>query len=148
MQTIACKASRDAYYSATAKGILLKLISDFRRHEAFAPLKAFLSSKPVLFHGSRYGNAIIESGCLLAPTLGDRCVSFSRNPAVALYMASLERDFDEGQGTVFVIDRTALSARYRLRSRCNGFEYREEAEEAVWQDIRLFKGLIIGQVFI
>lgn len=91
-------------------------------------------------------NAIVNSGWLLAPTLGDKCVSFSRNPAVAIYMAALERDVDEGQGTVFVVSRTVLASRYRLYTRCNGFEYREEAEEAVWQDVRLIKGLILDQV--
>lgn len=100
----------------------------------------------MLFHGTRFANAIANSGWLLAPTLGDRCVSFSRNPAAAIYMAALERDVDEGQGTVLVIDRNVLHSRYRLHSRCNAFVFREEAEEAVWQDVKLTKGLIIAQV--
>lgn len=126
----------------------MKTIADFRRHHAFSILKDFLGKGPVLFHGSRYAQAITSSGWLLAPTLGDRCVSFSRNPAVAIYMATLERDVDEGQGTVFVVDRNVLASRYRLYTRCNAFEFREEAEEAVWQDVRLTKGLILDQITV
>lgn len=124
----------------------LKTVNDFRRHQAFSTLKGFLGNTPVLFHGTRYANAIVSSGWLLAPTIGDKCVSFSRNPAVAIYMAALEREVDEGQGTVLVIDRTILSSRYRLYTRCNGFEFRDEAEEAVWRDVRLTRGLILDQV--
>jgi hypothetical protein len=63
-------------------------------------------------------------------------------------MATLERDVDEGQGTVFVVDRNVLASRYRLYTRCNAFEFREEAEEAVWQDVRLTKGLILDQITV
>jgi hypothetical protein len=122
------------------------MVADFRKHPAFLPLKGFLGKTPVLFHGTRFAKAINHSGKLLAPALGDRCVSFSRNPAVAIYMAALERDVDEGEGTVLVIDRNVLSFRHRLYNRCNGFEFREEAEEAVWQDVRLTRGLILAQV--
>lgn len=124
----------------------LKTVTDFRRHQAFSILKGFLGKTPVLFHGTRYANAIVSSGWLLASRVGDKCVSFSRNPAVAIYMATIEREVDEGQGTVLVIDRDVLSSRYRLYTRCNGFEFREEAEEAVWQDVRLTRRLILDQV--
>lgn len=124
----------------------MRTVADFRKHPAFSTLKGFLGKTPVLFHGTRFATAINHSGKLLAPTLGDQCVSFSRNPAVAIYMAALERDIDEGQGTVLVIDRNVLSSRHRLYNRCNGFEFREEAEEAVWQDVRLTRGLILAQV--
>ena len=126
----------------------MRTVADFRKHQAFRHLTGFLGQNPVLFHGTRFANAITTSGWLLAPTLGDRCVSFSRNPAVAIYMAALERDEDEGQGTVLVIDRNVLASRYRLYNRCNGFVFREEAEEAVWQDVRLIKGLILSQVHL
>lgn len=126
----------------------MRSISNFRRHDAFASLREHLKTKPVLFHGSRYGNAILTSGWLLAPTMGDRCVSFSRNPAVALYMATLDREFDEGHGMVFVIDRMILLSRYRIYSRCNGFKYRDEAEEAVWQDVKLINGLVLETLVI
>lgn len=124
----------------------MRTVADFHKHHAFLRLKGFLGKTPVLFHGTRFANTIATSGWLLAPTLGDRCVSFSRNPAVAIYMAALEREVDEGEGTVLVIDRNVLSSRYRLYSRCNGFVFREEAEEAVWQDVRLTRGLILAQV--
>lgn len=59
-------------------------------------------------------------------------------------MATLAREEDEGTGSVLVIDRQMLAARHRIYTRCNAFEFREEAEEAVWEDVRLHKGLILA----
>jgi hypothetical protein len=122
----------------------LRTIVEFRRHALHNQILAYQQRLPVLYHGTRFHNAILNSGWLLRPLLGDKCVSFSRQPSVALYMATLERDDDEGVGRVLVIDREKLAARHRIYPRCNAFEFREEAEEAVWEDVRLHKGIVLA----
>jgi hypothetical protein len=43
-------------------------------------------------------------------------VSFTRSPEVAAYFALLERDDDEGRGSVFIFDRQSLERRYKVEA--------------------------------
>lgn len=70
--------------------------------------------QPVLFHGTRYPRAILESNRILLPKTGYGMVSFTRNHRVARHWATLSRDDDEGTGAIFVLDRMKLQSRYRL----------------------------------
>lgn len=90
----------------------------------------------------------MSSNLLLVPTLGDRCVSFTRSPDVAIYMAALDREDDEGVGAVLVFDRQRLASRFKIEKRCNGFIFREEAEEAIWKQVALRPGDLIATIEI
>jgi hypothetical protein len=96
-----------------------------------------------LFHGTRYLNAILESGMLVPPEVGDPEVSFSRSPNEAAFWATLPRDDDEGRGAVLVFDRDRLAMRHRLEPVDNAFFDVDEQEERVWErNVLLADGLV------
>jgi hypothetical protein len=112
--------------------------------------------RPVLYHGTRYGTAIAASDRLNGSEFGMQSVSLTRRPEVACYWAMMPRNdpAEDQHGTVFVLDRSALQARYRLdvyrdpvwdadgRGR---FQY-DEAEEMVWPHIERLTRFIIASV--
>ncbi|WP_315920792.1 hypothetical protein [Mesorhizobium sp. SP-1A] len=70
------------------------------------------------------------------PEFGHQCVSLTRDPAVALHFAYLARDNGAECGHVYVLDRMKLGSRYKIEPRSeNWWDYREEAEEAIWRSI-------------
>ena len=96
-----------------------------------------------LFHGTRYPNAILESGMLQPSSVGDTVVCFSRSPEEAAFWATLPRDDDEGHGAVMVFDRNRLSMRYRLEIWHDDMAQVDEQEERIWdRDVLLTAGLI------
>lgn len=112
---------------------------------AFSLRERWVRSRPVLYHGTRYSKAILASGVLKIAPFGDCCVSLTRRPEVATYVAMSDRDDDEGFGAVFILDRRSLSGRYAIDIRhCGCWDgcghgpsprMFDEAEEAIWRDI-------------
>ena len=93
--------------------------------------------KAVLFHGTSRGSLIARTDTLLVPDAGDAMVSFTRSADVAVYFGRLKKDFDDGFPTVFVLDRTALKARYRLEPHKDPLPddwtgIGDEMEERIW----------------
>lgn len=106
---------------------------------------------PVLFHGSRYPRAIIQSDRIKLPTSGYRMISLTRDIRVARHWACLRRDDDEGVGAILVLDRQKLRTRYRIEpfrdeAWHTGFtrSERDEAEEIVYgRPIDGLSGLLV-----
>ena len=71
--------------------------------------------RDALYHGTRFAELILKTGVLFYSDPGDPKVSFTRSPEVAAYWALLERDYDEGRGSVFVFDRQSLNADTRSK---------------------------------
>ena len=67
--------------------------------------------RDALYHGTRYAELILKTGVLFYSDPGQPKVSFTRSPEVAAYFALLERDDDEGRGSVFIFDRQSLERR-------------------------------------
>ena len=73
------------------------------------------SSRPLVFHGTRYGRKILNENTLKFPAPGICSLHFSRQLPVGIYFALLDgRDNDEGVGAVFVLDRDRLARDYRV----------------------------------
>lgn len=108
----------------------------YRSHPLYRALQVAAQKRPTLFHGTRYGKEVERSNALILPDFGYQCVSLTRDPAVALHFAHLDRDNDASCGHVYVFDRMKLASRYKIAPRSeNWWNYREEAEEAVWWPI-------------
>lgn len=99
-----------------------------------------------VYHGTRYPSAIIASDRLNVPDYGDRHVSLTRNFDVAVYWASMERDDDEGCGSVFIIDRKALEATYSLKSFVSAPDCKDEHEEACTAAIEGLSRYVVAEV--
>lgn len=118
----------------------------------------WVRDRPVLYHGTRYFNAIRATDTLRRAPFGDLCVSMTRRPEVACYVAMSDRDDDEGLGAVLVLDRQKLQARYQIDVRhCACWDgcghgpdpwMFDEAEEAIWQDIVRLRRYLIDIVYI
>lgn len=95
--------------------------------------------RPTLFHGTRFGVEVARSNALNLAEFGHQCVSLTRDSAVALYFAHLDRDNGAECGHVYVFDRMKLGSRYKIEPRSeNWWDYREEAEEAIWRQSAIF----------
>lgn len=68
----------------------------------------------MLFHGTRYPHALLQSNPIRLPSSGYQMVSLTRDRRVATHWARLPRDDDEGIGAVLLLDRDKLRARYRI----------------------------------
>lgn len=119
----------------------------YRQHSVYRALRLLAQQKPVLFHGTRYGSKLDESNAIILPELGQRCVSLTRDPAVALHFAQLERDNGADCGHVYVLDRERLATRYKIKPRTeNWWGFREEAEEAIWRPITSLSSFVVDVV--
>jgi hypothetical protein len=91
----------------------------------------------VLYHGTRHPQSVLRTNMLLSSYPGTAQVSFTRSADVAAHFASLERDYDEDEGAILVLDRSSLRCRYRLEPRHDPIwdtpEIQwDEMEECVW----------------
>ena len=91
----------------------LKYTEAIRQLAGMARQKAM--DRDALYHGTRYAELILKTGVLLYSDPGQPKVSFTRTPEVAAYFALLERDDDEGRGSVFIFDRQSLERRYNFK---------------------------------
>ena len=81
--------------------------------------------------------SIFKTGVLFYSDPGHPKVSFTRAPEVAAYWALLERDYDEGRGSVFIFDRQSLKRRYKVKANPEVYWhtktlFHDEAEEEIW----------------
>lgn len=106
----------------------------------------------VLYHGTRYAQAILSSNAIRCSSPGTPAVSLTRLPEVAAFAAGLERDDTDGPPSILILDRRSLQARYRLRPYHDGWPghsgaARDEAEELVFdRDVTDVHRHIIGVV--
>ena len=79
-------------------------------------------SQPVLYHGTRFPRAILESDALLCVEKELLAVHFSRLFHVGIYWAMIKRiTGDEGIGAVLVLDRLRLGQNFKLQCRRDDF---------------------------
>ena len=76
----------------------------------------------MLYHGTRFPRAILESDALLCVKEKLLAVHFSRLLHVGVYWATIERvTGDEGIGAVLVLDRLRLAHNFKLECRRDEF---------------------------
>jgi hypothetical protein len=107
--------------------------------------------RDALYHGTRYAELILKTGVLLYSDPGQPKVSFTRSPEVAAYFALLERDDDEGRGSVFIFDRQSLERRYKVEANPEvdwhtKTLFHDEAEEEIWANVIDIGNHLIGLV--
>jgi len=79
-------------------------------------------SQPVLYHGTRFPRAILESDALLCVEDDYLAVHFSRLFFVSMYWGTIKRiKGDEGIGAVLVLDRLRIAQNFRLVCRRDDF---------------------------
>jgi hypothetical protein len=71
--------------------------------------------RDVLYHGTRYPGAILETGKLLFSISGNQAVCFTRSSEEAARWAMLDRDDDEGRAAILVFCRSSLRTRYKVK---------------------------------
>ena len=109
------------------------------------------TNRDVLYHGTRYRQSILKTETLFRPEVGVDAVSFTRSPEVAAYWALLNRDDDEGRGSILVCDRQSLASHYKIK--CNPQVYwhgdtafHDEAEEQIFDNVTKIGDHLIGIV--
>jgi|SRR5262245_47020302 len=127
----------------------LKYTKAVRRLAGMARQKAM--NRDVLYHGTRFAELIQKTGVLFYSDPGDPKVSFTRSPEVAAYWALLERDDDEGRGSVFIFDRQSLERRYKVEANPQPYWhtntlFHDEAEEEIWANVTDIGNHLIGLV--
>jgi hypothetical protein len=107
-------------------------------------------NKDVLYHGTRYAESILRTG-LFRSEVGDRKVFLSRSADVAAYWALVERDDDEGQASIFILNRDSLERRFKIIANPGVFWhsrtlFHDEAEEVICADVINVAKHLIGIV--
>jgi hypothetical protein len=105
----------------------------------------------VLCHGTRYATLILRTRALFRAAIGDRKVCLTRSANVAAYWALMERDDDEGQGSLFILNRDSLERRYKIIANPDCFWlsktlFHDEAEEEIWADVINICKYVVGMV--
>jgi hypothetical protein len=86
------------------------------------------TSRPVLFHGTRFPRTILGANALVADVDGgEDSLHFTRMLPVATYYALLDRKPDEGRGAVLALDRDLLAQKYKLE--CTRDPFWDNVEE-------------------
>ena len=106
-------------------------------------------TRDVLYHGTRYAELILKMGVLFPASGG--CVCLTRSAEVAAYWALLERDDDEGRGSIFILDRQSLERRYKIEANPEAWWFsktifHDEAEEEIWDNVVNVSNHLIGHV--
>jgi len=127
----------------------LKYTEAVRRLAGMARQKAM--DRDALYHGTRYAELILNTGVLFYSDPGQPKVSFTRSPEVAAYWALLERDDDEGRGSVFIFERQSLERRYKVVANPKVYWhtktlFHDEAEEEIWANVIDIGNHLIGLV--
>src|SRR5262245_15296188 len=107
--------------------------------------------RDALYHGTRCAELILKTDVLFYSDPGAPKVSFARSPEVAAYFALLERDYDEGRGSVFIFDRQSLARRYKIEANPKvdwhtDTLFHDEAEEEIWANVIDIGNHLIGLV--
>lgn len=97
-------------------------------------------TQDVLYHGTRYPQSILGHGVLFRARSGDPKVCLTRSAEVAAYWALIERDDDEGRGSILIFHRRSLERRYKISANPEPYWhtktiFHDEAEEEIWDDV-------------
>lgn len=108
-------------------------------------------NRDVLYHGTRYANSILETGVLFRAGVGEPKVFLTRSAEVAAYWALMERDDDEGRGSILIFDRESLECKYHVKANpevCwhSDTLFHDEAEEKVSTDVIDIHDHLVGLV--
>ena len=127
----------------------LKYTKAVRQLAGMARQKAM--DRDALYHGTRFAELILKTEVLFYSDPGHPKVSFTRSPEVAAYFALLERDYDEGRGSVFIFDRQSLERRYKVEANPEvdwhtKTLFHDEAEEEIWANVIDIGNHLIGLV--
>jgi hypothetical protein len=127
----------------------LKYTKAVRQLAGMARQKAM--DRDVLYHGTRFAELIQKTGVLFYSEPGDPKVSFTRSAEVAAYWALMERDDDEGRGSVFIFDRQSLERRYKIEAIPEVYWltntlFHDEAEEEIWANVTDIGNYLVGLV--
>ena len=130
-----------------------------RRHVKYSAVERQLAwlacrkamNQNVLYHGTRYATSILKARAIFRSATGDRKVCLTRSANVAAYWALMERDDDEGQGSIFILNRDSLERRYKIIANPDCFWlsktlFHDEAEEEIWADVINIGKHLIGIV--
>ncbi|PSC05973.1 hypothetical protein SLNSH_06250 [Alsobacter soli] len=110
-----------------------------------------------LFHGSRYGQSMLDDNAMYRSPSGFPGVFLTRSVDVAAHFALMEgRDDAEPLGCILVLNRRTLKQRYRLEPRDEGWwddlggrpNGITECEEAVWATITDLSRHLLGVIWI
>lgn len=71
-----------------------------------------ISPRALLYHATRHGSKIMSDGVIHPAEYGDKHVSLTTSFEFAEYWSRLDRDDDDGYGTVFVLDRASMEASF------------------------------------
>ena len=108
--------------------------------------------RDVLYHGTRYTRSILKTGVLFRSLSGgDPKVCFTRSAEVAAYWSLIDRDDDEGCGSVLIFDRRSLECRYKIKANPEVYwhskiTFHDEAEEEIWDNVVDVRNHLIGVV--
>ena len=116
-----------------------------------ARARAVVKARNVLYHGTRYTKSILDSGVLLRAASGDPKVCLTRSAEVAAYWALIERDDDEGRGSILILNRQSLQHQYQITANPEPYwhtktTFHDEAEEEIWGDVVDVSEHLIGIV--
>jgi hypothetical protein len=126
----------------------LKYTKAVRQLAGMARQKAM--DRDALYHGTGFAELILKTGVLFySDQPGDPKVT--RSPEVAAYWALLERDYDEGRGSVFIFDRQSLERRYKVEANPEvdwhtDTLFHDEAEEEIRANVIDIGNHLIGLV--
>lgn len=100
-----------------------------------------------VYHGTRHPSAILSSDRIKCATMGDKHVSLTRSFDVAVYWATMDRDDDEGVGSVLVLDRSKLEKDLDHLVPFVSYEGAEdEQEEACMSDLVNLSRFLVAEV--
>jgi hypothetical protein len=109
-------------------------------------------NRDVLYHGTRHAQSILKTGVLFRSlTGGDPKVCLTRSAEVAAYWALIDRDNDEGRGSIFILDRQSLERRYKIDANPEVYwhsktRFHDEAEEEILDNVVDVGNHLIGVV--
>ena len=109
-------------------------------------------NRDVLYHGTRYGKSILKTGVLFhSLTGGDPKVCLTRSAEVAAYWSMIDRDDDEGRGSIFIFDRQSLQRRYKVEANPEVYwhsetTFHDEAEQEIRDNLVEIGNHLIGFV--
>ena len=108
-------------------------------------------NRDVLYHGTRYANSILKTGVLFRADVGEPKVFLTRSAEVAAYWATIERDDDEGRGSILIFDRQSLECKYLVKANPEVYWhsdalFHDEAEEKISTDVIDVDDYLVGVV--
>lgn len=127
----------------------IKYTDEQRQLAALA--RGIAMNRDVLFHGTRTAQSILKTGILFRSLHGCEKVCLTRSAEVAAYWSLIERDLDEGRGSILVFDRQSLERQYKVKANPEVFwhsnrTFHDEAEEEIWDSVVDVGNYLIGFV--